>query len=85
MNGTLWRGMLVAAAIAAAGCASPAPSAPPRPVNLQGFAPAFKAGYADGCESVRLGSTQRSEERYKTDFDYAQGWNDGHSICARRK
>jgi hypothetical protein len=77
--------VLLAAVIATGGCATQAAAPPPRQVNLQGFPPAFKEGYADGCDSARARSVRRDADRYKTDFDYTQGWNDGHSICARRK
>lgn len=69
-------------AVLLAGCAGPPPA---QRVNLSGFSPAFKQGYSDGCESARSGSRRRDQDRYETDFDYAQGWNDGRSICAQRK
>jgi hypothetical protein len=55
------------------------------PVNLGGFSPAFKQGYTDGCESAGAVSQRRDEARYKTESEYMQGWNDGYSICAKRK
>jgi hypothetical protein len=63
-------------------------TAQPRPtsqenVNLSGFPQAFKNGYSDGCAS-RSGPTVRSESRFKSDPQYAQGWRDGFDICARR-
>jgi hypothetical protein len=68
-----------------AGCASsPAPTAAAPGVNLSGFSPAFRAGYADGCNSVK-GPLKRNETRFKSDADYAQGWRDGHDICRRGK
>lgn len=77
------RFVLLIAALAAGGCASQSAS-PPR-VNLSGFPPAFQQGYAEGCESANSRSVRRDENRYQTDFDYMQGWNDGFSICAKRK
>jgi hypothetical protein len=62
------------------GCAASTP-----PVNLGGFSPAFKQGYTDGCESAGALSQRRDEARYKSESDYMQGWNDGYSICAKRK
>jgi len=51
-------------------------------VNLAGFPPAFRDGYADGCNSARsLVGKKRNEERYKTDSLYAQGWRDGNDVC----
>jgi hypothetical protein len=68
-------------ALLAAACAAPQPRAQ---VNLSGFPPAFQQGYAEGCRSAGARSVQRDENRYKTDADYLQGWNDGYSICRRR-
>lgn len=73
--------------IAAAGCAtqsqSPAPGAAPA-VNLSGYPPKFRQGYADGCASVD-GARKRDEARFKAEANYAQGWRDGYDICRRRK
>ena len=81
--------MLIAAL--AAGCASgPAslpsssPNLPAPGVNLSGYPPAFRAGYADGCASVD-GTKKRDEARFKSDASYKQGWQDGNDICRRRK
>jgi hypothetical protein len=52
-------------------------------VNLSGFPPAYRRGYADGCESVRGGSRRRDENRFQRDVDYTMGWNDGFSVCGR--
>ncbi len=72
----------VFAAMLATGCANqPAPA--PK-VNLSGYAPAFRAGYADGCASVDA-ARRRDDVRFKTDADYAQGWRDGHDICGRKR
>jgi len=53
------------------------------PVNLSGFSPAFKQGYADGCDSAGMRGQKRNESRYKKDSEYMQGWDDGHSVCRR--
>jgi hypothetical protein len=50
---------------------------------LSGYSPAFKQGYADGCDSARA-SLRRDERRYRNDGDYTMGWNDGNSVCQRR-
>ncbi len=76
-SGAMFAGLL-------AGCAV-APEPKPAPVNLSGFSPAFKQGYADGCESASSRRERRNEPRYKADADYLRGWNDGLSICAKRK
>jgi hypothetical protein len=69
--------------IAAAGCAmQPQPPAPA--VNLSGYPPEFRQGYADGCASVNA-ARKRDEARFKADTQYAQGWRDGYDICLRRK
>jgi hypothetical protein len=57
---------------------------PTAPVNLSGYSPSFRQGYSDGCDSA--GSRQRrNESRYKTESDYMMGWNDGFSVCQRRR
>jgi len=67
-------------------------SAPERPgspaaagsnVNLSGFPPEFRQGYADGCSSAR-GARVRDEARNKQDMQYAAGWRDGFDICRRK-
>ena len=53
-------------------------------INLAGFPPAFREGYADGCNSARLlVGVKRNEERFKTDSLYAQGWRDGNDVCGK--
>jgi hypothetical protein len=88
--------IIFAAAALITGCASqetggpgsapaPRPATPASPgINLTGYSPAFRAGYADGCNSVTA-SRQRDEARFKADADYAQGWRDGNDICKRKK
>jgi hypothetical protein len=68
-------------ALVAACAGSPSPA---RQVNLSGYSPTFKQGYADGCDSVGA-ERRRDEQRYKKDADYMMGWNDGNSICAQHK
>jgi len=75
---------LAIAAALAAGCAGhSAPTAERPGVNLSGYPPAFRAGYADGCASVNA-ARRRDEARFKSDTEYAQGWRDGFDICGRR-
>ena len=75
----------ILAAALIAGCASrPAPTAAAPGVNLSGYPPEFRAGYADGCTSVDA-ARKRDEPRFKSDANYAQGWRDGYDICRRRK
>ena len=68
-----------------AGCAEqPVVKQPsPPPINLSGYSPAFRAGFTDGCDTAR-GTQRRDEKRYGEDRQYAQGWSDGRSICAKR-
>ena len=70
---------LTAAFGALAACALQ-PGAGPANVNLNGYPPAFKEGYADGCASAR-GSYVRNDKRFRTDAQYGQGWRDGRDIC----
>jgi len=57
--------------------------------------PAYQQGWRDGCESglyrrdVKYSGTPqasdrftRNEERFRTDHEYARGWNDGEESCA---
>ena len=66
-------------------CASQqaAPPAEQR-INQSGYSAAFRQGYADGCNSVNA-ARRRNEQRYQSDTDYMMGWNDGFSICSRRR
>ena len=72
------------AALVLAACVS-APSRRPAgaDVNLSGFPPEFKQGYADGCSSAE-GPRVRDETRYRGDTQYASGWRDGFDICRRK-
>lgn len=74
---------LAVLALLNAGCAGQ--HAHPAQANLAGFPPAYKQGYADGCNSARaaFGSTKNAK-RFKSDHQYAQGWRDGADICGKR-
>ena len=52
--------------------------------NLAGYPPAVREGYIDGCESAK-GTRQGRKDvrRFAEDAQYAMGWNDGYSICAK--
>ncbi len=66
-----------------AACASQSGPAPQSKINLSGYPPAFRDGYADGCASVAA-ARKRDEARFKSDANYATGWRDGYSICKPR-
>jgi hypothetical protein len=85
-----WKVALLAGALSACaqfpGGRSSAPPEPSKPaVNLSGYNAAFKAGYSDGCSSAGGSSQRRNEQRYKADTDYMMGWNDGFSVCGKRR
>lgn len=61
----------------------PAQRPAPPPVNLSGYSAAFKEGFQAGCDTAR-GRARRDEGRMQSDPQYAQGWQDGRSICAKR-
>jgi len=72
---------LLVASCAQAPVAEQKPSGPP--VNLTGYSPAFREGFNDGCNTAR-GKLRRNDHRYAEDTQYAQGWADGRSMCAKR-
>ena len=77
-------GILLAALLA--GCGAIAPERKPEQrVNLSGYSPSFKQGYSDGCESAGSRGQRRDENHFKTEADYMMGWNDGFSVCQRRR
>ena len=60
-------------------------SAPPPAYNLTGYPAAARDGYIDGCESAKGSAYGRKDaKRMSADAQYAMGWNDGYSICARK-
>jgi len=73
----------IALCLLVAACADQ-PAQRSRPsINLSGYSPAFREGFADGCETAR-GNHRRNEKRFGEDRQYAQGWGDGRSICVKR-
>jgi hypothetical protein len=79
----LLAGFALAAGLAGCGGPQTRATAEAPPVNLSGFPPAFREGYADGCNTAR-GSAKQDKARMKTDGSYAQGYNDGLSGCKQR-
>ena len=73
--------LLVLLAAAVAGCAGYKVSTPS--LNLSGYPPQFKEGFAEGCQAAKEGSRHRDEARFKSDTQYAAGWRDGYSVCQR--
>ena len=60
----------------------PAPPPPP-PVNLQGFPPAYQAGFGDGCSTGR-GAERKDADRFGKDGNYRVGWQDGLAQCKNK-
>jgi hypothetical protein len=83
MRGLQTIGALILAAAFLGACATAKP--PPPKVNLAGFPPAFRDGYADGCQSAKpFAAKHRDDARYARDTQYASGWRDGYDICRKR-
>jgi len=74
---------LMLSLVIVAGCANQSVPAPQSKINLSGYPPAFRDGYADGCASVDA-ARRRDDVRFKSDANYATGWRDGYSICKPR-
>jgi len=92
MDRTLKNLLAVAALATLTACAATqrAPTTPAKPatakapgVNLSGYPPAFRDGYADGCNAAKNRRGTRDEARFKSDPQFAQGWQDGFGICSR--
>jgi hypothetical protein len=73
------------------GCASQSPRAGAHDpaqvtnsINLSGFPPEYKRGFAAGCENAKDGSG-RTAPRPKGDASFVQGWQDGIDYCRSRK
>jgi len=56
---------------------------PPANLNLQGFPLEYRQGYADGCTSV-AGTERKDATRFKHDWQYRTGWQDGNALCRKR-
>jgi len=65
--------------------AKPAPyvEPPPPPVNLQGFPPAYRLGFGDGCATGR-GTEKKDPVRFSNDGNYRVGWQDGLAQCRKQ-
>ena len=53
-------------------------------INLSGFPPEYKRGFAAGCENAKDASS-RSAQHPKGDASFVQGWQDGVDYCRPRK
>src|SRR3982751_3484592 len=54
--------------------------------NLTGYPPAVREGYIDGCESAKKTPyARRDAKRMDADGQYKMGWDDGFSICSKKK
>lgn len=72
----------VLALLVVTGCGQPRPVGPT--VNLSGYSQAFKDGFAAGCKTAR-GNPTKDAERHRSDTDYRLGWEDGLSVCTKRR
>lgn len=52
-------------------------------INLSGFSPEYKSGFAAGCASVQDASGRRNKPPPK-DATFVQGWRDGVDYCKPR-
>jgi hypothetical protein len=52
-------------------------------INLSGFPPEYKRGFAAGCGDAKDASG-RSPPRPKGDASFVQGWQDGIDYCRSR-
>lgn len=76
-------GILALFVLLAGGCATPKYQS--QNVNLSGFPAEYRAGYDDGCSSVKYPLIQKKDtDRFKTDKLYAQGWKDGYDLCRKK-
>jgi len=64
------------------GPSTSASSIPPANINLQGFPPEYRQGYADGCVSAS-GAERKDAARFKSDGQYRTGWQDGNALCKK--
>lgn len=81
-------GACVGVVVAGCGTTTSAPGAPAAappapPINLQGFPPAYREGFGDGCATAR-GAERRDLARFGSDGNYRTGWQDGMAQCRAR-
>ena len=74
------RAILMVLLVAACAQEPPKPAQTPN-VNLSGFPKSFQDGYRDGCTSAKSLLNKKDQTRYKSDVQYATGWQDGYSAC----
>lgn len=74
-----------------AGCASRSlragaddPAQATNSINLSGFPPEYKRGFAAGCDYAKDASGSFAQ-RPKGDAAFVQGWQDGIDYCRPRK
>jgi hypothetical protein len=53
-------------------------------INLSGFPPEYKRGFAAGCEKAK-DAPGRAATRPKGEASFVQGWQDGVDYCRSRK
>lgn len=53
-------------------------------INLSGFPPEYKRGFASGCDSAKE-APSRSAPHPKGEASFVQGWLDGVDYCRLRK
>ncbi|HMJ49916.1 MAG TPA: hypothetical protein VK440_05045 [Burkholderiales bacterium] len=75
--------VLLGLLLAACAHEQPKPAQTPN-VNLSGFPKTYQDGYRDGCATAQSMLTTKDQTRYKSDAQYATGWQDGYSVCRNR-
>ncbi|MDA8381509.1 MAG: hypothetical protein M0037_00275 [Betaproteobacteria bacterium] len=75
--------LMIAVGVLSACTPPPQPRYAPTRINLEGFPPAYKAGYRDGCDSAQSGRYRKDRRRFKSDPEYHTGWDDGYGLCRR--
>jgi hypothetical protein len=84
------RAAALLAAVLVGACAatdSPSRKPPSVPYNLSGYPPAFREGFALGCDAARRGSPtgERAPQRTPPDPQFRMGWQDGLYACRPKK
>jgi len=75
----------VAIALLIAACTQQPPKPTQTPnINLAGFPKSYQDGYRDGCTTAQSLLSKKDQTRYKSDFQYMTGWQDGYSVCRNR-